>query len=72
MLAIDPIARSSTWDDLKAGRLTEVDYINGEVVKLAQAQGRQAPINAKLCELIHAAEHNSRHWTSEDLLAALS
>lgn len=72
MLAIDPIARSSTWDDLQAGRLTEVDYINGEVVKLAQAQGRQAPLNAKLCELIHAAEQNSRRWTSEELFAALS
>jgi 2-dehydropantoate 2-reductase len=71
MLAIDPIARSSTWDDLKAGRLTEVDYINGEVVKLAQAQGRQAPINGKLCELIHVAEQNPRRWTSEELLAAL-
>ena len=72
MLAIDPIARSSTWDDLKAGRLTEVDYINGEVVKLAQTQGRQAPINAKLCELIHAAEQNPRRWTSEALFAELS
>ncbi len=72
MLAIDPIARSSTWDDLKAGRLTEVDYINGEVVKLAQAQGRHAPINGKLCELIHAAEKHPKSWTSEELLAALS
>jgi 2-dehydropantoate 2-reductase len=72
MLAIDPIARSSTWDDLQAGRLTEVDYINGEVVRLAQTQGRQAPINAKLCELIHAAEQNPKRWTSGDLIAALS
>lgn len=72
MLAIDPIARSSTWDDLKADRLTEVDYINGEVVKLAQAQGRRAPVNAKLCELIHAAERNPRRWTSEELLEELS
>jgi len=72
MLAIDPIARSSTWDDLQAGRLTEVDYINGEVVRLAQTQGRQAPINAKLCELIHAAEQNPKRWTSGELIAALS
>jgi 2-dehydropantoate 2-reductase len=72
MLAIDPIARSSTWDDLAAGRLTEVDYINGEVVKLAQAQGRNAPINATLCELIHEAERTPSRWTAEKLLAALA
>jgi 2-dehydropantoate 2-reductase len=72
MLAIDPTARSSTWDDLKAGRLTEVDYINGEVVSIARAQGSDAPINAKLCELIHEAERTPSRWTAEKLLAALS
>jgi 2-dehydropantoate 2-reductase len=72
MLAIDPIARSSTWDDLNAGRLTEVDYINGEVVKLAQALRSSAPVNARLCELIHQAERTPSPWTAEKLLAALS
>jgi len=71
MLAIDPLARSSMWDDLKAGRLTEVDYINGEVVKLAEAQGRSAPINAQLCALVHAAERSPRAWRQDALLAAL-
>jgi len=42
------------------------------VVRLAQTQGRQAPINAKLCELIHAAEQNPKRWTSGELIAALS
>jgi len=71
MLAIDPLARSSTWDDLKAGKRTEVDYINGEVVKLAEAQNRQAPVNAKLCALIHEAEEAPRPWTDRALLAEL-
>lgn len=56
MLAIDPLARSSMQDDLMAGRTTEVDWINGEVVQLAQQLGKQAPINKTLIELIKQAE----------------
>jgi 2-dehydropantoate 2-reductase len=56
MLKIDPEARSSMWEDLQAGRRTEVDYLNGAVVALAQSRGRQAPANARIVELIHAAE----------------
>lgn len=59
MVKIDPQARSSMWDDLDRGRPTEVDYLNGEVVRLAQANGLEAPINARICELIHAAEQNT-------------
>ncbi|MEU4393994.1 2-dehydropantoate 2-reductase [Kribbella sp. NPDC023855] len=56
MHAVDPLARSSMWEDLQAGRRTEVDYLNGEVVRLAESLGRTAPVNAKLTALIHAAE----------------
>ena len=59
MLAIDPLARSSMQDDLIAGRPTEVDWINGEVLKLAEQCGRQAPINARLIALIKQAEKSS-------------
>ncbi len=71
MLAIDPLARSSTWGDLQAGKPTEVDYINGEVVKLAAMHGLRAPINRKLCALVHAAEASPRSCSHEALLAAL-
>lgn len=56
MVKIDPQARSSMWDDLDRGRPTEVDYLNGEVVRLAQANQLTAPINARICEMIHTAE----------------
>ena len=73
MLAIDPMARSSMADDLAAGRRTEVDWINGEVVRLAQRLGRQAPVNARLSGLVHSAEREKTppRWSGEALLAEL-
>jgi 2-dehydropantoate 2-reductase len=73
MLAIDPKARSSMWDDLHAGRKTEVDYLNGEVVRLAHQHQRSAPVNARLVELVHEAEDGKRRaWTGDALLADLT
>jgi 2-dehydropantoate 2-reductase len=73
MLAIDPQARSSMWEDLEAGRRSEVDYLNGEIVALAERLGRPAPVNAKLVRLMHEAETGGRRtWTGEDLLTELS
>jgi 2-dehydropantoate 2-reductase len=53
---IDVHARSSMADDLRAGRPTEIDYLNGEVVKLARKLGRDAPVNAAIVSLIRQAE----------------
>jgi 2-dehydropantoate 2-reductase len=58
MLKIDPEARSSMWEDLQAGRTTEIDYINGAVVQLAQQLGIHAPRNQKIIELIRQAEQH--------------
>jgi 2-dehydropantoate 2-reductase len=72
MLAIDPLARSSMWEDLEAGRPTEIDYLNGEIVRLAQNLRRAAPVNARLVALVLEAEKGGkRNWTGEALLAEL-
>jgi len=72
MLAMDPHARSSTQDDLMAGRLTEVDYLNGAIVALAAEHGLTAPVNDRLTALVHAAESGGRRdWTGPELLAEL-
>ena len=72
MVAIDPLARSSTWEDLEAGRRTEIDWINGEVVKLATTLGRKAPVNAALVALVKAAEQGGRRdWTASELDRAI-
>lgn len=53
---IDARARSSMADDLAAGRKTEIDYLNGELVKLADRLGRAAPVNRAIVELVRQAE----------------
>jgi 2-dehydropantoate 2-reductase len=72
VVAIDPTARSSMADDLEAGRPTEIDYLQGEIVALAERTGRAAPINARLVELVRAAEHGGRRdFTGDELARAL-
>jgi 2-dehydropantoate 2-reductase len=60
VVAIDPHARSSMWDDLEAGRPTEIDHLQGEVVALAERIGRPAPVNRKLVQLVRAAERGGK------------
>jgi 2-dehydropantoate 2-reductase len=73
MLTIDPLARSSMSDDLAAGRTTEIDWINGEVVRLAERLGQTALVNQRLCELVREAEQADVRpsWSGEALLAEL-
>jgi 2-dehydropantoate 2-reductase len=61
MLKIDPEARSSMWQDLQAGRPTEVDYLNGAIVRLAESLARDAPANRRIAALVHAAEQGALH-----------
>ena len=74
MLRIDPLARSSMSDDLASGRPPEVAWINGAVVRLAENQGRDAPVNRRLCALIDEAAHATSRptWTAAELLADLT
>jgi 2-dehydropantoate 2-reductase len=73
MHAIDPHARSSMWDDFEAGRTTEVDYIQGEIVSLAERLGTDAPVNRALVELVRAAEQGGkRDFTGDELYAAIT
>lgn len=73
MLAMDPIARSSMWEDLEAGRKTEIEWINGEVVKLANAHGMTASVNQRLIDLIRECESGQRKaWSGPELLRALT
>jgi 2-dehydropantoate 2-reductase len=73
-LKIDPEARSSMWEDLTKGRLTEVDELNGEIVRLAGSCGGHAPLNQRIVEIVHAEETRaagSPRLSAEELSKAL-
>ncbi len=54
-LEMGPV-KTSMWQDIDRGKQTEVDYINGFVVRKAEALGMGAPANRILATLIHALE----------------
>lgn len=57
---IDAKARSSMADDLAAGRKTEVEYLNGELVRLAERLNADAPVNRAIVDLVHQAEAGAK------------
>ncbi|MEM6926118.1 MAG: 2-dehydropantoate 2-reductase [Myxococcota bacterium] len=59
MVAIDPDARSSMWDDLERGRRTEIHLLNGEVVALGERVGVPTPVNRTIVEAMVAAEQGA-------------
>lgn len=46
----------STLQSLKRGQRTEIDFLNGAVVRQARLAGRAAPINETLTALVHRVE----------------
>lgn len=56
MLAVDPQARSSMWEDLERRRLTEIDVLQGAVIDLATRAGTAAPVNERVRHLIRVAQ----------------
>ena len=48
--------RSSMLQDVEAGRKTEIDYLNGAVVRLGQSHGIATPVNGAVASLVRARE----------------
>jgi len=73
VLKIDETARSSMLDDLEAGKNSEVDFLQGEIVRLADETGQFAPINSVILAEVHAAfrQHVSPKYSGDDLLGLL-
>lgn len=55
-MKIDPEARSSMWQDLKQGRKTEIDYLQGAVIALAEQHDVAVPLMRRIVALIKEAE----------------
>jgi 2-dehydropantoate 2-reductase len=59
-LQIDPHARSSMWEDLQRGRRTEVDYLQGVIVRTAAQHGLTAPLAQRVMAQVRQAEAAGR------------
>jgi 2-dehydropantoate 2-reductase len=59
-MKIDAEARSSMWEDLQRGRRTEIDYLQGVIVQIAQRHGRKAPLSRRIIALIKQAEADGK------------
>ena len=70
LLRIDTKARSSMWDDLQQGRVTEIDDLCGAVVRLAAQHGGAAPSSSAIAQLV-MAHRPGQSWTGAALRQAL-
>lgn len=62
MLAVDPAARSSMWDDLQRGRRTEIAAFQGAILHLAGRHGIDAPLSRRIVALVRKAEAAGKNW----------
>jgi 2-dehydropantoate 2-reductase len=55
-MKIDPEARSSMSEDLQRGRCTEIDYLQGVIVEIADRHGLPVPLSRRIVALVKRAE----------------
>ena len=58
----------SILQSIHRGRPSEIDYINGEFVKLAASMGEMAPLNARLVHMVHDVEQSGKFLSEKALL----
>jgi len=58
--------RPSMLQDIEAGRPTEVDYINGAIVKLGEEHGVPTPVNRTMLQLVKTIEAKAVKEESEE------
>jgi len=59
----------SILQSIKRQRKSEIDYLNGEFVRLARENGLSAPLNEKLIDMVHTVERTERFFTKEQLIS---
>ncbi|MBD3264556.1 MAG: hypothetical protein GF375_05605 [Candidatus Omnitrophica bacterium] len=61
----------SIFQSIKRKKKSEIDYINGQIVKLASEHNLDAPLNRRIVELIHAIEAGRDFINKKDLFSFL-
>ena len=57
---------ASTLQDLRAGKRTEIDALNGAVLNLAETHGLEAPANEVICQIIKCLEVTKSRFFPQD------
>jgi 2-dehydropantoate 2-reductase len=70
LMAIAGNTKPSMLQDLQAGRITEVDVVNGGVARRGRTHGIPTPLNDRVVDLVHAMERSERA-PAPDVLAGL-
>jgi 2-dehydropantoate 2-reductase len=52
--------KSSSLQSLERGKLTEIDYLNGYIVRNGKSLGIEVPVNSAVVEIIHDIEKGRR------------
>jgi len=59
----------SILQSIKRGKPSEIDYFNGEIVRLGGKMGVAAPLNEKLVRMVHKVERGGRFSLPEEILS---
>ncbi len=70
-LAITGPVVLSSLQSVRRHRPTEVDYLNGEVVRTGRQFGVAAPLNERVVSLVHDVERTRRRYAPDELAALL-
>lgn len=57
----------STLQSLRRRRSTEIDYLNGEIVRLGEKVGVPTPLNARVVQLVHQVEQTGTFFSVEEI-----
>lgn len=58
----------SILQSIKSSKPSEIDYINGEIVRIASENNLKAPLNSKIVELVHRVEESKKFFKKGKLL----
>ena len=61
----------STLQSLRRGRPTEIDYLNGEIVRLGQQHNTPTPLNAAIVDIVHHIEKSGQFFQVDEIRARL-
>ncbi len=60
----------SILQSIMRGRTSEIDFINGQVLKMVRSPKDEAPLNARVVEMVHQVEQSKKYFTVDEIREA--